>query len=230
MPLALSTSWNAFRHTDGLSLINEIKVLGFNEVELSFNLTPAMVDDVEKLVNLNQIKINSLHNYCPIPAGIDRPDALPDCYSMSSLDEDTRSRALSLTKVTIDTAARLNAAAVVLHCGRVEVPDRTAELITMFNNGLASSPSFTLLRDDILRQRASLKKQYLDQALRSIDELNEYACRRKVMLGVENRYYCREIPFFDEIEIILDKFRESAVYYWSRYGPCKVDAEPGFFE
>jgi len=147
---------------------------------------------------------------------------------MSSLDEDTRSRALSLTKVTIDTAARLNAAAVVLHCGRVEVPDRTAELITMFNNGLASSPILTLLRDDILRQRASLKKQYLDQALRSIDELNEYACRRKVMLGVENRYYCREIPFFDEIEIILDKFRESAVYYWHDTGHAKLMQNLGF--
>jgi len=227
---ALSTSWNAFRHTDGSALIQEIKALGFNEVELSFNLTAEMVDAVEALVREQSVRVTSLHNYCPIPPDIERQKALPDCYSMSSPDEDERRRAVALTRVTIDTAVRLNASAVVLHCGRVEVPDRTVDLIAMFNNGLRATARFAALRGDIIRERDSVRQRFLDNTLRSLDDLNAYAARHKVRLGVENRYYFREIPFFDEVAIILDRFRDSAVHYWHDTGHARLMENLGFIE
>jgi len=227
---ALSTSWNAFRHTDGSALIQEIKALGFNEVELSFNLTAEMVDAVEALVREQSVRVTSLHNYCPIPPDIERQKALPDCYSMSSPDEDERRRAVALTRVTIDTAVRLNASAVVLHCGRVEVPDRTVDLIAMFNNGLRATARFAALRGDIIRERDSVRQRFLDNTLRSLDDLNAYAARQKVRLGVENRYYFREIPFFDEVAIILDRFRDSAVHYWHDTGHARLMENLGFIE
>jgi len=227
---ALSTSWNAFRHTDGSALIQEIKALGFNEVELSFNLTAEMVDAVEALVREQSVRVTSLHNYCPIPPDIERQKALPDCYSMSSPDEDERRRAVALTRVTIDTAVRLNASAVVLHCGRVEVPDRTVDLIAMFNNGLRATARFAALRGDIIRERDSVRQRFLDNTLRSLDDLNAYAARQKVRLDVENRYYFREIPFFDEVAIILDRFRDSAVYYWHDTGHARLMENLGFIE
>lgn len=227
---ALSTSWNAFRHTDGSALIQEIKALGFNEVELSFNLTAEMVDAVEALVREQSVRVTSLHNYCPIPPDVERQKALPDCYSMSSPDEDERRRAVALTRVTIDTAVRLNASAVVLHCGRVDVPDRTVDLIAMFNNGLRASPPFAALRDDIIRERDSVRQRFLDNTLRSLDDLNAYAARQKVKLGVENRYYFREIPFFDEVAIILDRFRDSAIHYWHDTGHARLMENLGFIE
>ncbi|HQJ15353.1 MAG TPA: sugar phosphate isomerase/epimerase [Candidatus Omnitrophota bacterium] len=230
MVLALSTSWNAFRHTDGNSLIDEIEKLGFNEVELSFNLTSQMVDAVEQAVKDGRISVTSVHNYCPIPPDIERSKALPDCYAMSSRDEGQRRRAVELTRGTIDTAVRLNASAVVLHCGRVEIPDRTVELIALFNKGLAANPEFTSLRDDIIRERARFKQPFLDNTLRSMDELNRYALHRKVKLGVENRYYFREIPFFEETGVILDKFRDSAVFYWHDTGHAQLMQNLGFLK
>ncbi|MFA5100482.1 MAG: TIM barrel protein, partial [Candidatus Omnitrophota bacterium] len=227
---ALSTSWNAFRHTDGSALIQEIKALGFNEVELSFNLTAEMVDAVEALVREQSVRVTSLHNYCPIPPDVERQKALPDCYSMSSPDEDERRRAVALTRVTIDTAVRLNASAVVLHCGRVEVPDRTVDLIAMFNNGLSASPRFAAVRGDIIRERDRVRQRFLDNTLRSLDDLNAYAARQKVKLGVENRYYFREIPFFDEVGIILDRFRDSAIHYWHDTGHARLMENLGFIE
>jgi len=222
MSLVLSTSWNAFRHTDGSSLINEIKALGFDEVELSFNLTSAMVDDVEKLVQDRFIKVASLHNYCPIPAEVERAAALPDCYSMSSKDEEQRKHAVRQTKITIDTAVRLNAQAVVLHCGRVEIPDRTVDLIALFDKGQKGSPEFLALRDDIIRERNDVKKPFVDNTLRSLEELNAYAATRRIKLGIETRYYFREIPFFDEVALILDAFKDSQIYYWHDTGHAQL--------
>jgi sugar phosphate isomerase/epimerase len=228
MSLFLSTSWNAFRHTDGLSLINEIKALGFEGVELSFNLTSAMITDVEKLVRDGFIRVSSVHNFCPIPEGVRREAALPDYYSMSSKDQDERLRAVRQAKITIDTAARLNAQAVVLHCGRVEIPDRTIDLIALFNKGQERSPTFTALRNGIISQRNEFKKPFLENTLRSLDELNAYAASRKVKLGVETRYYFREIPFLDEIKVILDKFKDSQVYYWHDTGHAQLMENLGF--
>jgi len=228
MSLVLSTSWNAFRHTDGLSLISEIKALGFGEVELSFNLTSSMVDAVEKLVAGNSITVTSIHNFCPIPDGVSREVALPDFYSMSSKDQEQRNLAVRQAKITIDTAARLKARAVVLHCGRVETRDRTVDLIALFNQGRKNTVDFVSLRDDIMRERDGLKKPFLDNTLRSLEDLNKYAALRNIKLGVETRYYFREIPFFDEIGVILDAFRDSQVYYWHDTGHAQLMENLGF--
>jgi sugar phosphate isomerase/epimerase len=227
MSLALSTSWNAFRHTDGSSLINEIKTLGFDEVELGFNLTAPMIDTIETLVRGRFIKVSSLHNYCPVPADVQREAALPDYYAMSSKDEEQRKRAVQQTKITIDTAVRLNVPAVVLHCGRVEIPDRTVELIALFNKGQKGSPLFSILRDDIIRQRDDVKKPFVENTLRSLEELNAYAAPRHIKLGVETRYYFREIPFFDEVGIILDAFKNSQIYYWHDTGHAQLTENLG---
>ena len=230
MSLILSTSWNAFRHTDGFSLINEIKDLGFDSVELSFNLTSTMVDSVEKLVKGSSVRVASLHNCCPIPAEVARAEALPDYYSMSSGDEAQRRRAIELAKATIDTAVRLNADAVVLHCGRVEIPDRTPDLVALFNKGERHSADFAYLRENIILERESAKKPFLENTLSSLGELNSYASKRKIKLGVETRYYFREIPFFDEIGAILDEFRDSQIHYWHDTGHAQLMANLGFVD
>ncbi len=230
MSFVISTSWNAFRHTDGLSLITEIKELGFGEIELSFNLTSRMVDSVERSVAGGSVKVASVHNFCPIPEGVRREEALPDFYSMSSRDPEQRRLAVKQAKISIDTAARLNARAVVLHCGRVEIPDRTVELIDMFNKGLRSSPEFSKLRGEIASEREHLRKPFLDSALMSLEELERYASLKGVDLGVETRYYHREIPFIDEIGIILDAFKGSRIFYWHDTGHAQLSENLGFVQ
>jgi len=228
MEVALSTSWNAFRYSEASPCIREIKELGFDQVELSFNLTPSMVDEVEKLAARNQISVASVHNYCPIPDNLKRVEALPDCYSLSSLNEEERSVAVHFTKRSIDTAVRMRAKAVVLHAGRVAIPDRTSELIGLFDKGLVKTSEFSSLRREIREERSRYQQKYFDNALRSLEIIERYARENGIFVGVENRFYYREIPSLEEMGEILSRFDKSNLRYWHDVGHAYVMERLGF--
>ena len=230
MPLALSTSWNAYRHNDARGLLFEIKQLGFTDLELSFNLTGLMVDEMHSVAHELGLNILSLHNYCPIPDGLSRKEALPDCYSLSSLDSEERKTAIKYTKKTIDTAYSLGAKAVVLHCGRVEIEDKTRELISLYDGKLVETKEFIQLRDGFLNQRARVSASFLEKVHSSLDELNSYAGAKGIRLGIENRFYYREIPSFEEIGGILNKFKGSNIFYWHDTGHAQVMQNLGFIK
>jgi len=228
MTLAISTSWNAYRFNDGAGLLFEISQLGFKSIELSFNLKSNMVDSLAKESRRLGISIQSLHNYCPIPDGLTPKQALPDCYSLASLDKQERFLAVKYTKSTIDTAARLGAKAVVLHCGRVQIPDLTRQLINLYNQGLKNQADFIKLKEKMICQRNSHAPVFFEQALNSLDELNSYAKIKNVFLGVETRFYHCEIPDIFEIGVILKKFHNSQIYYWHDTGHAQLMENLGF--
>ncbi|MFA6217066.1 MAG: sugar phosphate isomerase/epimerase family protein [Candidatus Omnitrophota bacterium] len=228
MGLVISTSWNAFRKDRGRDIIAEVKKIGFKEIELSFNLTGEIVEEIAQLVKAGEVSVSSLHNFCPIPDGLRREAALPDCYNMASLDEEKRKTAVDFTKRTIETAQRLNAKAVILHCGRVEIPDRTTELIDLYVRDLKDTPAFEVLRQEIIRERRNAATAFFEKSLKSLEELNQHAIFCNVQLGIETRYYYREIPTFEEIGIILNKFNKSNIFYWHDVGHAQVLENFGF--
>jgi len=227
MGLALSTAWNSLKSSNGDELIQQIKKLGFEEVELNFNLTSSIVNDILHLVKKSQIKITSVHNFCPIPEGIERKRILPDCYSLASLDERERQRAIHYTKVSIDTACQLKAKAVVLHCGRIEFSDPTLKLIELYRLGLKESKYYKKILTKMLRQREKYSKPFFENTLRSLDILNKYAQERNILLGIENRFCFFEIPSFEEIGVILNNFLDANIFYWHDTGHAQIHEKLG---
>jgi len=228
MGFALSTSWNAFRHKNGEKLLFEINRLGFKYLELSFNLTSSIVKDIQRALKDTRLEVLSVHNFCPIPEGLKRNLALPDYYSMSSLNKEERWLAIKNTKRTIDTAKLLDAKAVVLHCGKVDIPDKTRGLIKLYERGLQGSKEFSELKALAINERRNFSKAYLKNTLNSLGEINNYARRKNILLGIETRFYYREIPSFEEIGIILRKFKNSHMFYWHDTGHAQVMETLGF--
>ncbi len=216
--LAVSTAWNADRWDDGRAIAEEIERLGIRCLELNFSLTPKMVDDIAAAARQLHLTFSSLHNYCPAPEGFNRFDAKPDCFSLSALDEDERKRAVELTQRTIATAKKLRARAVVLHTGRVEMEDRTRDMIRLANAGEGETLAFKELRANFVAERRKKSRNFFNQLIRSLESLVPCAEKADIRLGVENRFYYREIPDVEELKTILDRFSSPYIGYWHDVG------------
>jgi len=132
--------------------------------------------------------------------------------------EEERSLAIDVTKNTIDYAKKFEAGAVILHTGRVQIKDRTRDLAALAGD----KEKFEILRSQMIRERQDKKNGYLDNVMKSLDELAPYAKERGIFLGIENRFYYRELPLIEELEAIFNNFKTSTLCYWHDIGHAEV--------
>lgn len=228
--LALSTAWNANHSVDGTAIAREIFNLGIKNIELNFSLTRKMVEEIFNFCRQNNMCVTSLHNFCPIPEGLYRQEALPDCYSLASLDEQERQKAVEFTKISIRAAKRFNAKAVVLHCGRVEMEDKTKILIAILKKEPVKTKAFEEIANAFIQEREKKSPPHLEQILKSLEELCIYSQKHNCVLGLENRFYYREIPILTEFETIFNKLKSKNITYWHDVGHAYIFEKLGFLK
>ena len=225
---ALSTAWNARDTEDGHQIVDQAKKLGFDSIELHHSLKATTVKEILEEKKAGRIKISSLHNYCPAIQGLKIGKPSPEPYSLSSLDTRERRSAIKHSLNTIQFAQLFNAPVVILHCGWVDMENSAIVLAEMYRNGQQESPEYERLKAELLRKRGKKSSRYIERLFLSLELLIEEAAQKKVKLGIENRYFPSEIPSFDEIKLVLEKFEGSPLCYWHDAGHAQVIEELKF--
>lgn len=225
---AISTVWNAWRHKTAYSLVDEIKDLGFDRLELSFGLPSRMVEDIREMVKEGRIAVGSLHNYCPAPIIREGTSLSHDVLPLSNPDEEERRWAVRQTMRTVETARSLGASAVVLHMGKVLIRPISPKLMALLENGENQSGRYHKLKAKLRKKREAGKGLYLEQAAKSLRDLAPQAEELGIRLGIENRYYPEEIPALNEIGQLIKWTDSPAVGYWHDLGHAAVKENLGW--
>jgi hypothetical protein len=79
---SFSTCWNSHRHTDGRAMLREIRELGFDHAELSHGTRISLLPGIIEAVEAGEMNISSLHNFCPLPLGVNT--SAPNLYRLSA--------------------------------------------------------------------------------------------------------------------------------------------------
>lgn len=229
--IAISTTWNYSENCNLAQMLSGIKKLGIKAVELGYNFTASRLNEITPILADSGISVVSVHNFCPLPAQNLFHRFFTNYYYLSALAESERECAVKYTKQTIDTAVKLNAKIVIIHAGAIEMETKyIKELIGLYNQGKIDSEEAGRLRKEILNFREEKKQPYLDSAMKSLEEITEYAFQKNIKIGLENRYYPNEIPNNEEIGFFLKKLSGKGLVYWHDTGHAMAQEHLGTME
>ena len=207
-------------------MLREIRELGFEHAELSHGIRMALVPGVLEAVAAGEIKISSLHNFCPLPLGVDVP--APNLYEFSADRSRDRELAIKHTLRTFDFAVRVKAPLVVLHLGSMELKDFGGQLEEMLERGERASPKYDKLLAEAVAKRESRKKGAMNRLYATLKIILPEAEKRGLILGCENREAVEEIPIESDFENFLRDFDSPNIAYWHDCGHGQIKENLGF--
>ncbi len=219
-PIALTTRWNAHRHTSGEAMIDEILELGFTHVELGYDTRLDLVPGIRARVAAGAVQVDSVHNFCPVPMTAQRGH--PEIFTFGSKDRRIRELAVTHTAETIRFAAEIGARVVVTHCGNIDMPRYSPELVALCEQGRQFSPLYekTKLKLQLKREKKAQKQlgywyECLNQLLPVLEECH-------VCLAMENLPTWEAIPTETELEYTLKQFNSPWLKYWHDMGHGQI--------
>lgn len=220
---SLSTCWNSNRHTDGRAMLREIRELGFEYAELSHGIRISLLPGIFEAVDAGEIKISSLHNFCPLPLGYNHPN--PNIYKFTAQKHQEWDNALKYSRKTLETAVRVGAKAVVLHFGRLplgKVTEMLSEAISADNKARHAE-----VMEALMQERERVKDAPQTRAIKLVSELAVKAAELNLQLGLEIREAVEEIPLEGDYPAILNGFPPETVGYWHDIGHAQIKANLG---
>jgi sugar phosphate isomerase/epimerase len=225
---SLSTCWNSHRHTDGRALLREVRDLGFEYAELSHGTRISLMPGILEAVAANEIKISTLHNFCPLPMGVNQ--SAPNLYQFTAESGRERESAIKYTLKTLEFATRVNAPLVVLHLGSVELKDYSGKLKEMLGRGEKGSPKYEKLVAEVIEKREARKPKFMERLYDSLRKIVPEAEARGIRLGCENREALEELPFEDDFALLFRELSSPVMTYWHDTGHAQIKENLGFIQ
>jgi sugar phosphate isomerase/epimerase len=209
-------------------MLREIRDLGFEYAELSHGIRISLLPGIIEAVEAGEIKISTVHNFCPLPIGVNH--AAPNLFKFTALDARERENAYRHSIKSIETAARLKAQLVVLHMGCVDMKEYTDRLIDMLENGEKDSPKYHKLCAEAEQKREQKKEKHQQFAGEMLNRILEQARPHGIKLGIENREALEEIPFESDFGFFFREFTDPLVCYWHDTGHAQIKENLGFIQ
>jgi sugar phosphate isomerase/epimerase len=226
MHFAVSTHWNTYRHANGETMIEEVLALGVDAVELGYDLRIDMIEGVKKMVASGAVKVNSVHNFCPVPMGA--PRGHPELYTPGSTDRQTRDQCIAHMTRTIEFAAEVGAKVVVAHAGNVDMPRMSRDLIAWCEDGRQFSPAYEKLKLKAQVTRDKKAPKQLVFLRESIDRLLPILEKNNMVIAFENLPTWEAIPTEIEMEGLLKSYNSPRLRCWLDLGHAQIRQNLGF--
>ena len=196
--ISLSTMWSADQEMPFSETFALARKLGFTGFEFSNKVTPRLYQEWDR----NKYYVSTLHDPCPSEFGY--TELKIQDVSLSSLDESHRVKAVDNLKRSIDLAVRLGSRSVVVHCGSIHCDHSRDTIIReWYLQGKAGTPEYIQIQQDYIADRDQHKQPHLNQVLRSLEEMINFARGSGIFIGLENRNRYHDLPLPDEMETFL---------------------------
>jgi len=223
--VAISTCYWSEDLTDPEAMITDILDSGFESIELEYRISESQFQKIKSIIK-KKLSVSSIHNYFPKP---DDPNikGSGDLFLLSSTDKDEHTTAIKYTLRTMEYANEMEAKAVVLHLGKVDMENPFEEFKKLFELGKITQKEGKKFIEEQTKIRNSLRQKNLDAVLKALDKLVIPAEKYGIFLGIENRFYFHEIPNLEEAKIILQEFEGSNIRYWYDIGHAVVQERLG---
>jgi len=207
-------------------MLREIRDLGFEYAELSHGTRISLLPGILEAVDAGDIKISSLHNFCPLPMGVN--NSAPNLYQFSAERPRERELAVRHTLKTMELATRVKAGVVVLHLGSLEIKPYTDKLLEMVQRGEKDTPKYERLCADIEARREAKKEPYYERVKEVLKKLLPEAEKRELRLGVENRQALEELPLEGDFQLLFRELASTSLIYWHDTGHAQIKQNLGF--
>jgi sugar phosphate isomerase/epimerase len=207
-------------------MLREIRELGFEYAELSHGTRISLLPGILEALDGGEIKISSLHNFCPLPMGVN--NAAPNLYQFSAERPRELELAQRYTLKTLELAERVKAPAIVLHLGSIEMKNYTERLLELAARNGRETPKYQKLCRDLDEKREAKKGPCLERMKGLVKKLLPEAESRGLKLGAENRQGLEELPFESDFQFLFRELASPSLGYWHDTGHAQIKENLGF--
>jgi sugar phosphate isomerase/epimerase len=209
-------------------MLREVRELGFEYAELSHGTRLSLVPGILEAVDAGEMKISSLHNFCPLPMGVTH--AAPNLFKFSAEMRRERELAEKHTLKTLEFAERVKAPAVVLHLGSIDMRDYTDKLLEMVARGDKESTKYRKLCMEVDEKREARKEPCFDRVKELLRKIVTEAEARGLKLGAENRQALEELPVDTDFQFLFREVSSPNLGYWHDTGHAQIKENLGFIQ
>lgn len=206
-------------------MLREIRELGFEYAELSHGTRISLVSGILEAVSSGEIRISSVHNFCPLPLGVNT--ASPNLFQFSSDRGRERELAVRHTLKTLEFADKVGAKAVVLHLGSIEMRDYTRRLLDLVERGERDSRKYERLCAEMDEKREARKSLHFTHVKECLAQIAPEAASRGIKLGAENREAVEELPIEADFKELFQSVNNAALGYWHDTGHAQIKENLG---